>query len=119
MTLCQYKPLDDGFLTECEDPAPFTDNRAGSENKHPWIFLGTHFVGLQQTLSPNASIFTLDEVSSALYQFSFQLNLERTYKPQLNRKYPIPTSSPTGFGITQDNDVFLAYGNQLFIAPMQ
>lgn len=81
--------------------------------------MGTHFIGMQQTRLPNASLFLLDDVSSALYQFSYQLNLERTLKPQTSRNYPMPTSIPSGFGITPDQEVFLAYDNQLYIAPMQ
>jgi hypothetical protein len=119
MTLCQYSLLKEVKLTECEDPAPFTDNRVGIENTKPWIFMGTHFIGMEQTRLPNASLFLLDDISGALYQFSYQLNLERTLKPQTNRNYPLPASSPSGFGITPDQEVFLAYGNQLYIAPMK
>ncbi|MDO9545796.1 MAG: hypothetical protein Q7J07_03485 [Pelolinea sp.] len=119
MTICQYSLLKDVKLTECEDPAPFTDNRVGSGNKKPWIFMGTNFLGLEQTRFSNASLYLLDGVSSTLYQFSYQLNLERTLKPQANRNYPMPTNPPSGFGITPDKEVFIAYGNQLFIAPMQ
>jgi hypothetical protein len=119
MTLCQYSSLKDVKLTECKDPAPFTDNRVGSENKKPWIFMGTHFIGMDQTKLSNASLFLLDNVSSTLYQFSFHLNLERTLKPQANRNYPLPLSLPTGFGITPDQEVFIAFENQLFFAPMK
>jgi len=119
MTLCQYSPYKKVKLTKCEDPAPFTDNRVGIENTKPWIFMGTHFVGMRQTRLPDASLFLLDEVSGALYQFSYQLNLERTLKPQTNRNYPMPISPPSGFGITPDREVFLAYDNQLYIAPMK
>jgi hypothetical protein len=119
MTLCQYSSLKDVKLTECKDPAPFTDNRVGSENKKPWIFMGTHFIGMDQTKLSNASLFLLDDISSTLYQFSFHLNLERTLKPQANRNYPLPSIQPTGFGITPDQEVFIAFENQLFFAPMQ
>ncbi len=119
MTICQYSQLKEVKLTECKDPAPFTDNRVGIENTKPWIFMGTHFISMQQTQLPDASLFLLDEVSGALYQFSYRLNLERTLKPQTNRNYPMPTSSPSGFGITPDQEVFLVYGNQLYIAPLK
>jgi hypothetical protein len=119
MTLCQYSSLKDVKLTECKDPAPFTDNRVGSENKKPWIFMGTHFIGMDQTKISNASLYLLDDISSTLYQFSFQLNLERTLKPQTNRNYPMPLIHPTGFGITPDKELFIAFENQLFFAPMQ
>ena len=119
MTLCQYSQLKEVKLTECEDPAPYTDNRVGIENTKPWIFMGTHFISMQLTRLPNASLFLLDEISGVLYQFSYQLNLERTLKPQTNRNYPMPASSPSGFGITPDQEVFLAYGNKLYIAPLK
>ncbi|MCD6356329.1 MAG: hypothetical protein J7L66_03490 [Anaerolineaceae bacterium] len=119
MTLCQYSSLKDVKLTECEDPAPFTDIRISSENKKPWIFMGTHFTGMWQTKLPNSSLYILDDVSSMFYQFSLQLNLERTLKPQINRNYPIPMKKPSGFGITPDQEISLAYDNQLFTAPLQ
>ena len=81
--------------------------------------MGTHFIGMQQTRLPNASIYLLDDISGALYQFSYRLNLSQTLKPQINRNYPMPERKPTGFGISPDQEVFLAFDNQLYIAPMQ
>jgi hypothetical protein len=44
--------------------------------------------------------------------------LEKVWRPQTNRNYPLPDKAPTGFGISPDMEVFLAYDNQLFIAPL-
>jgi hypothetical protein len=119
MTLCQYSALKEAKLTECEDPAPYTDNRFGSENKKPWIFMGTNFMDMQYVKLPNASLLVLDGISGTLYKFSLQLNLEQTLKLQANPDYPIPTTAPTGFGVTQDKELFLAFSNQIFSAPLQ
>ena len=118
MTLCQYGYEDVGATT-CEDPVPFTDDRISSENKKPWIFMGTHFIEMDHAALPNQSIYILDDVSGTIFQFSMQLNLERTLKPQTNPDFPLPQSAPTGFGILSDQEVLLAFGNQLFTAPLQ
>ena len=117
MTLCQYSALKDVKLTECQDPAAYSDNRAGREKK-PWIFLDSRFEMLQQTVLSNAAIYILDSENKSIDQFSFQLNLEKVWRPQANRNYPLPDMAPTGFGISSDMEVFLAYQNQLFIAPL-
>ncbi len=118
MTLCRYSALKDVKLTECQDPAPYNDDRAGRE-KSPWIFMDSRFELMQQTQLPNTAIYILDGVNRSINKFGYQMNLERVLKPQSNRNYPIPDEDPTGFGITSDLEVFLAYGNQLFIAPLQ
>jgi hypothetical protein len=117
MSLCRYSALKDVKLTECQDPASYSDSRAGREKK-PWIFMDSRFEVLQQTVLPNAAIYILDSETHAIDQFSFQLNLEKVWKPQSNRNYPLPELDPTGFGISSDMEVFLAYQNQLYIAPL-
>lgn len=119
MTTCRYGPDKTVRLTECQDPSPYTDNRVGRTDKKPWIFTDAAFVALQAARVPDASIYILDSGTTSLYQFSYQLNLERVLRPQYNRSYPLPESEPTGFGISSDKDLFLAFDNKLFIAPVQ
>ena len=118
MSLCRYSALKEVKLTECQDPAPYSDNRAGRE-KHPWIFMDSNFSMIQRTVTPNAAIYILDGANRSINQFSNQLNLEYVFKPQVNPNYPVPNTVPTGFGISSDMEVFLAYDNQLFIAPLK
>jgi len=118
MSLCRYSALKEVKLTECQDPSPYSDNRAGREKK-PWIFLDSRFELMQRTVTPNAAIYILDGANRSIDQFSNQLNLEYVFKAQSNRSYPIPSIDPTGFGISSDMEVFLAYRNQLFIAPLK
>ena len=81
--------------------------------------MDSSFELMQRTVTPNAAIYILDGAGRSINQFSNQLNLEKVWKPQVNRNYPIPNTAPTGFGISTDMEVFLAYRNQLFIAPLE
>ncbi|MBM3138075.1 MAG: hypothetical protein FJZ98_07795 [Chloroflexi bacterium] len=119
MTTCRYGADKAVRLTECQDPTPFTDNRVGREDKKPWIFSDADFIALQAVRVPGASIFLLDSRNTSIYQFSYQLNLEHVLRPQYNRSYPLPDSQPSGFGVSPDQDLFLAFENKLFIAPVQ
>ncbi len=119
MTQCRYSAEKAVRLTECNDPSPYTDNRIGRTDKKPWIFADAAFSMAQSTRLPNASIYLLDTMGQSVYQFSFQLNLERVLRPQYNKNFPLPSSAPSGFGITPESDIFLAFNNRLFIAPMQ
>jgi len=119
MSNCLYSPNKNLHLTSCEDPMPYTDNRVGRDTKKPWIFMDASFSMMEQAASPNASLFILDQASSGIYQFSLQLNLERTLKIQPNRSYPVPDKPPSGFGLSTDLEMFLAFDNQLFIAPLR
>jgi hypothetical protein len=119
MTTCRYSPDKVVRLTACQDPSPYTDNRVGRTDKKPWIFVDSLFVSLQAARVPTSSIYVLDARNTTLYQFSYQLNLEHVLRPQYNRSYPLPESEPTGFGVSTDKDLFLAFGNKLFIAPLQ
>ncbi len=119
MTQCRYSAEKAVRLTECKDPSPYTDNRVGQTDKKPWIFTDSSFSMAQSTRLPNASVFILDSLDHSIYQVSFQLNLERILRAQYNKNYPLPLTAPSGFGITPESDVFLAYDNQLFIAPLK
>lgn len=119
MTQCRYSGDKEVRLTECQDPSPYTDNRVGRPDKKPWMIGDAVFTMAQSTRLPNASIFLLDSKGQSIYRMSYQLNLERVLRAQYNKNYPLPSTSPSGFGITPESDIFLAFDNRLFIAPMQ
>ena len=119
ITQCRYSADKVVRLTECQDPSPYTDNRVGRLDKKPWVFTDASFTMAQATRPANASIFLLDTTGQSIYQFSYQLNLERVLRAQDNKNYPVPDSAPSGFGITPESDLFLAFDNRLFIAPLQ
>jgi hypothetical protein len=117
MTTCQYNAYRQGNPTECLDPAPYGDSRIGYE-KNPLVYFDTDFSVIQETFYPNAAFYILDSASSAVMQFSSQLNLERLLKPQPSKTYPLPDKAMTGLGVTTDKEIFLAYGNQLYVGEM-
>ena len=119
VTLCRYSPIKEVRMTECQDPAPYTDNRVGREDRKPWIFMDTRFTMMQDLKVPTQSIFILDTEDPSVYQFSFQLNLERTLRITRNKNYPLPDTPPSGFGVTPDMELILAYDNRLYLAPMR
>ncbi len=117
MVTCRYS--EDKILkkTSCQDPAPYTDDRLGRE-KSPWIFLDSRFIEMQTTHLPNSSIYILDEVNRAVYQLSYQLNLEASLKVMPSRTYPIPNQAPTAFAVSTSQSIFLAFANQLYFASL-
>jgi hypothetical protein len=119
MTQCRYSAEKAVRLTECKEPSPYTDNRVGRMDKKPWIFMDAAFTIGQSTRLPNASIYLLDTKGPSVYRFSYQLNLESILRAQYNKNYPLPLSAPSGFGITPESDIFLAFNNRLFIAPLK
>jgi len=118
MTQCRYSAEKAVRLTECKEPSPYTDNRVGRTDKKPWIFTDAIFSMGQSTRLPNASIYLLDTKGPSIYRFSYQLNLESILRAQYNKNYPLPLTTPSGFGITPESDIFLAFNNRLFIAPL-
>ena len=117
MITCQYsenKALKKDYLS---GSYPYTDDRLGRE-KSPWIFLDSHFISMQTTHMPNSSIFILDEINRAVFQLSYQLNLEATLKILPSRTYPIPTQAPTAFAVSTSQSIFLAFSNQLYFATL-
>jgi len=117
MTTCQYSAYKQAKETACIDPSPYSDNRLGRE-KHPWLYLDAHFVGMQATHSTESSIFILDDTGRTVYQFSYQLNLENTLKVKPNAAYPMPASAPTAFAVSPSRELFLVFGNQVFFGPL-
>jgi hypothetical protein len=118
MVTCRYSENKDLKKTSCQDPAPYTDDRLGRE-KSPWIFLDSRFIEMQATHLPNSSIYILDEVNRAVFQLSYQLNLEASLKVMPSRTYPIPTQAPTAFAVSTSQSIFLAFANQLFFASLK
>ena len=114
MTTCS----DAGFTTTCDDPATYGDPRQGRPSE-PVTFEDAKFLLLQSTQPPDPSLYILDEVASAVYQFSLRkLNLQRQYRPMVEQDYPLPETAVTGFTMTPNRKMMLAFGNQAFYAPL-
>jgi len=117
ITTCQYNAYREGNAIECQDPNPFGDSRIGYE-KNPLVYFDSKFRVIQETQYPNSAFYILDSAQQAILQFSYQLNLEKLIKPQPSKTYPLPDTEMSGLGVTNEKELFLAYGNQLYIADL-
>ena len=117
MTTCQYNAYRDGNATECSDPTAYSDSRIGYE-KNPLVYFDSQFRVIQETTYPNSAFYILDAARGAVLQYSYQLNLERTLKPQPSKTYPLPDAAMTGLGVSTEKEIFLAFGNQLYVGDL-
>lgn len=116
MIQCKISRVAD-IPTRCTDPVPFNDNRAGRESK-PNLMPGTRFTQLQSINAPDPSLYILDASQSAIYRFSVVLNFQEQMRPSGTNNTPLPRREPSAFTINPRRMIFLAYGNQVFMAQM-
>lgn len=109
VTRCVYSSLDTA-PTRCTEPADFTDTRAGRQ-AGPSIS-GAVFSQIQYAPPPEPSIFLLDPQARAVYHFSVQLTLQRQYRSA----GALPEGEATAFAVSPNRRLFLALGDQLFVA---
>lgn len=117
MTTCQYNDYREGNATECKEPTAYSDSRIGYE-KSPLVYFDSQFRIIQETTYPNSAFYILDAAQGAVLQYSYQLNLERTFKPQPSKTYPLPDAAMTGLGVSTEKEIFLAFGNQLYVGDL-
>jgi hypothetical protein len=116
MTLCTFSPV--GVeATRCTDPAPYADPRPGNPT-NPTTFPETSFSRIEYTDPPDPSIYLLDPNTATIYHFSLRLNLQRLLRPQALSGYLLPGGPATGFYISQDRTVFMAFGNQVLLSSL-
>ncbi|MEM5776412.1 MAG: hypothetical protein AAGU05_15520, partial [Anaerolineaceae bacterium] len=101
--------------TRCEDPASFGDMRP-IQSDDTLLFEGTLFAQMQTSSQPEPSLYLFDPLSSSIYRFSLQLNLDRLFRPDTAADVEIPKNAATAFAITSTREVFIAFGNQVFYA---
>lgn len=111
LTSCELAVSDEDQVT-CTDPAEFSDGRTGREDGT--YIEGTSFARLAQTPPPEPSIYLLDPDQQAVYHFSLRLNLVRQYRAA----EALPDQPATAFGFGSNRTVFLALGNQVYMAPL-
>jgi hypothetical protein len=117
ITLCAF-----GFEvqpTRCTDPAPFTDSRASIESptQSSPTLAGARFTEIAFTPPPDPSIYLLDPFQQAVYHLSLRLTLQRQYRPQIIEGPPRDTL-PTTFILSPNRTVYLAFGNQVWVASL-
>jgi hypothetical protein len=118
MTRCVYSVLKDLKATNCpEDPVQYQDLR-GTDKAQPLNLSGIQFTSMQLIRLPDSALYLLNVKEPALYKFGFQLNLFKTIQFSASSDQPTPNHAVTGFGLTSDQLVFLAYGDQLFFGQI-
>ncbi len=103
--------------TRCDDPAKFSDTRAGRE-RNPQSMPETRFAQLLAINAPDPSLYILDAQNAAIYRFSVVLNFQDQLRPSGTTDITLPRSEPSAFTITPRRLAFLAYTNQVFMAQM-
>jgi len=118
MTRCTYSNFQNS-PTKCITPLPYQDERPGNDPR-PVKFPNATFT--QMLVAQPYSIYTLDIKKPALYHFSLSLDLQQVLVPDQEGEYPLPNALPTSFAVMPDlsasRRAFIAYGNQVFYAPL-
>jgi hypothetical protein len=117
MVECTYSHMKDYKLTECLDPAPFGDMRAG-QTPETISFPDAKFVQMRMTAAPDSSIYLLDASSKALFHFSLQRNLQKIMNPRFSDGTNIDRLTPTAVAVSSGRVAFMAFGNQVYYAPL-
>lgn len=117
MVECTYSHMKDYKLTECIDPAPFGDMRTG-QVPQPIAFPEAQFLQMRMTMAPDSSIYLLDGREKTIFHFSLQRNLQKILHPRLSDGLNLDKLTPTAFAISSGRLAFLAYGNQVYYAPL-
>jgi hypothetical protein len=116
MTLCTFA-RSTGWETKCTDPQPYGDNRDGRGSQLV-AFPEANFTQLVSTKMPDSSIYILDVNQPAIYHFSLRLNLQKLLMPLADRETVIPEVPVTAFAVSQNRLVYVAYGGEVFYAPL-
>jgi len=72
------------------------------------------FQEIQLTNPPDSSIFLLEPTGPAIYRFTLRLNYHTQYLPLEH----LSDDPATAFAVSTGHQVFLAIGNQVYVAPL-
>lgn len=117
MVECTYSHMKDYKLTECLDPAPYGDMRTG-EQPASISFPEAKFIQMRMTAAPDSSIYLLDAAGKAMYHFSLQRNLQKILHPRFMDGVNLDRVAPTAVAVSSARIVFLAFGSQIYYAPL-
>jgi hypothetical protein len=117
MVECTYSPLKDMKSTECKDPANFNDNRTGTNISSATI-TGSAFSQMHMTQAPDSSIYLLDNAGKAIYHLSYARNLQEVMYPRLSEGEDIKKYTPTGFTVSTNRQVCIAFGGLIYYGQM-
>lgn len=116
MTTCTYSAFED-IPTRCTAPAPYGDERPGNEAQ-PLTLPEAHLIQLQTAQVTEPSIYALDSKAPSIYHLSLRLNLNRQFRTLLYPDFPLPNQPATAFTVSASKQLFVAFGNQVFITQL-
>ncbi|MBA4385206.1 MAG: hypothetical protein C0410_10765 [Anaerolinea sp.] len=117
MVECTYSHMKDYKLTECQDPAPYGDMRTG-QSANSITFPEAKFIQMRMTDAPDSSIYLLDGTAKALYHFSLQRNLQKILHPRFIDGANLDRVAPTAIVVSSARIIFMAFGSQIYYAPL-
>lgn len=117
MVECTYSHIKDYKLTECVDPAPYSDIRGGVQPQ-AINFPDARFVQMRLTAAPDSSIYLLDTHGSSLFHFSLQRNLQKIIQPLFGDTGNRPKVAASSVAISPEKLVFLAFANQIYFGAL-
>jgi hypothetical protein len=94
--------------TTCNDPAPFGDSRPGRTDGN--TIPDAHFSQIQLTNAPLESLFLLDPVARAVYQFNLSLNLQRQFRAVTE----LPEGIISAFAVSPQQSIFVAIEDKIY-----
>lgn len=116
MALCTYSSIS-STPTRCNDPYPYRVSRAG-EAVEELDRLRVKLSQMQATQPPEPSLYVLNPALPAVYQFSLGMTFVQEIRPLQDGATPVPARPATAFRVTMARNLVLAFGNQVFIAPL-
>lgn len=117
MTTCTYSALKAYKKTECTEPALYTDIRQGRESKVEAL-PGATFIQMRMTGAPDPSLYLLDSVKQAVYHLSLKRSLQRVVYPAGEYGAVINKGGVTAMTVQTGRNIFLAFGNDIFVAEI-
>ncbi len=116
-TKCTYRsPF--SWEMECKEPAPYIINDADQNRLSFNTLAGAQLTQMQTTYPLEPSLFILDQANNAVYRFSVAMQMQYKMSPSLTSRTTLPATSATAFTVNGNQQVILAFNNQLFIADL-
>lgn len=116
-TKCTYRsPF--SWEMECKEPAAYIINDADQNRTSFNTLAGAQLTQMQTTYPLEPSLFILDQANNAVYRFSVAMQMQYKMSPSLTSKTTLPATSATAFTVNANQQLILAFNNQLFIAEL-
>jgi sugar lactone lactonase YvrE len=116
MVHCTYSHIKEVKLTECEDPAMFSDRRQNTATQQRTFAEAT----FTQTLtSPgNNTLLVLDNKNKSIYRFSLKLNLDKVMTLRMSDGSTLTSKDISAIGVGPGNLLIVAIGQEIYSSSL-